>query len=41
MPGNVANIVQIPIEAFNTIQHSHSIYDFCIYSNAHYDETLA
>ena len=32
MPGNVADIVQIPIEGFNAIQHNFSIYSFCIYS---------
>ena len=25
IPGNMADIVQIPIEAFNAIQHSYSI----------------
>jgi hypothetical protein len=34
MPGNMAGIVQIPIEASNAIQHSHSIYKFCIYNKA-------
>jgi hypothetical protein len=34
MPGNMAGIVQIPIEAIQAIQHSHSIYNFCIYSKA-------
>ena len=34
MPGNMAGIVQIPIEAFCVIQHSCSIYNYCIYGNA-------
>ncbi len=34
MSGNMADIVQIPIEALKAIQHSHSIYNFCIYSKA-------
>jgi hypothetical protein len=32
VPGNMADIVQIPIEALKAIQHSPSIYRFCIYS---------
>lgn len=31
MPGNMAGIVQIPIEAFCAIQHNHSIYNYCMY----------
>ena len=31
MPGNMADIVQIPIETFCAIQHSSSIYNYCIY----------
>ena len=34
MPRNVAHIVQIPIEALKGTQHSHSIYNLCIYSKA-------
>src|ERR1039457_1945953 len=34
MPGNMPGIVPIPIEALNAIQHSNSIYDFCIYTKA-------
>jgi hypothetical protein len=34
MPGNMADVVKIPIEAFQAIQHSYSIYDYCIYSKA-------
>jgi hypothetical protein len=34
VPGNMADIVQIPIEAFKGIQHSNSIYKFRIYSQA-------
>src|ERR1039457_2087084 len=34
MPGNMADVVQIPIEACCTIQHSYSIYDYCIYRKA-------
>ena len=34
MPGNMADVVQIPIEAFCAIQHSYSIYNYCIYRNA-------
>lgn len=31
MPSNMAGIVQIPIEAFCAIQHSNSIYGYCMY----------
>ncbi len=34
MPVNMADIVRIPIEAFNAVQQSLSIYSFCIYSKA-------
>ncbi len=34
MPGNVADVVHIPIEDCCAIQHSYSIYKCCIYSNA-------
>ena len=34
MSVNMADFVQIPIEAFNAFQHSYSIYDFCIYNEA-------
>lgn len=34
MSGNMADVVQIPIEAFNSLQHNHSIYRFCIYNKA-------
>lgn len=31
MSGNMAGVVQIPIEAPDAIQHNRSIYKFCIY----------
>jgi hypothetical protein len=31
---DMADIVQIPIEAFNATQHTQSIYDSCIYNEA-------
>ncbi len=31
MPGNMAHIMQIPIEALYAIQHYFSIYNYCIY----------
>lgn len=34
VPGNVADVVHIPIEALCAIQHSYSIYDCCIYGKA-------
>ena len=34
MPGNMADIVQIPIETFCAIQHSSSIYNYCIYNKS-------
>jgi hypothetical protein len=33
MPGDMADVVQIPIEASCAIQHSYSIYNCCMYSN--------
>ena len=33
MPGNMADVVQIPIEAFQVCQHKYSIYRACIYSD--------
>ena len=32
MPVNMADIVQIPIEALNAIEHSHGIYNYCMYN---------
>ena len=34
MPGDMPDIVQIPFEALNAVQHSPSIYDCCIYTRA-------
>jgi hypothetical protein len=34
MPGNVADVVHIPIEDCCAIQHSYSIYKCCIYRSA-------
>jgi hypothetical protein len=31
MRGDMADVVQIPIEAFCAIKHSYSIYNYCIY----------
>jgi hypothetical protein len=31
MPGDMADVVQIPIEAFCAIQYNSSIYNYCIY----------
>src|ERR1039458_6763505 len=32
MPINMADIVQIPIEAFQAVEHNYSIYKVCIYN---------
>ncbi len=34
MPGDMPDIVRIPFEALNAIQHSFSIYELCIYNPA-------
>jgi len=34
MPGDMADVVRIPIEASCAIQHSYSIYNYCIYGKA-------
>jgi hypothetical protein len=34
MRGDMADVVQIPIEAFCAIKHSYSIYNYCIYEHA-------
>ena len=33
MPGHMAGVVGIPIEALEAIEHSISIYNSCIYGN--------
>jgi hypothetical protein len=38
MPGNMANVVHIPIEALCAIQHSYSIYNRCIHGKAMCEE---
>ena len=38
--GDMGDIVQIPIEAFQAIQHTASIYRFCIYSKTSILEPL-
>ena len=34
MPGDMADVVHIPIEACCAIQHSYSIYSYCMYGKA-------
>jgi hypothetical protein len=34
VPGNMADVVQIPIEGCYAVQHSYSIYNYCIYEKA-------
>jgi hypothetical protein len=38
MPGDMADVVHIPIEACYAIQHSYSIYNYCIYGKAMREE---